>query len=110
MLDYARDVSVSALAGLLVAAITTAAAMEDVPPERAERHRLAAALGDHAELAMEVAGGHGDAAGEVNVRHGPDADVTAGRDRQPDGMDLGAGQGQVLPDITPSAGASALAG
>ena len=52
MIDYARDVSVNVLAALLVATIMTAAAMEDVPPERAERHLLAAALGDHAELAM----------------------------------------------------------
>ena len=44
---------------------------------------LAAALGDHAELAMEVAGGHGDAVGEANVRHVPEADATAGRDRRP---------------------------
>ena len=73
MTGFLRDVAVSLSAGLLVVAITTAAAMEDVPPERAERHVLAAALGDHAELAMN----------------------------------LGAGQGLVPPDITPSTGASA---
>ena len=54
MTGFLRDVAVSLSAGLLVVAITTAAAMEDVPPERAERHLLAAALGDHAELAMEI--------------------------------------------------------
>ena len=59
MTGFLRDVAVSLSAGLLVVAITTAAAMEDVPPERAERHLLAAALGDHAELAMDLGAGTG---------------------------------------------------
>ena len=66
MLTYARDVSVSVMAGLLVLAITTYAAMEDVPPERAERHMMAAALGDHAELAMNLEAGQ--AGGGINHR------------------------------------------
>ena len=65
-----RDVAGERIsAGLLVVAITTAAAVEDVPPERAERHLLAAALGDHAELAMGGANDKplGEAVGEVQA-------------------------------------------
>ena len=42
------DVLCGAVASLLASAIVAVSAMEEIPPERAERHRQAIALGDHA--------------------------------------------------------------
>ena len=44
------DILCGAASALLATMVITVSATEEIPPERAERHRLAVALGDHAVL------------------------------------------------------------